>query len=151
MKRWLKRAYRHHAQSRELKLSRHLSRDAFWVQGSLFRVQRSVQGSGFGSGFRVQGSVQGSAFGLAFNVQGSGFVSLCTEPGNLAPRPLNVEPLDLLNHSSWSGRLRHEHAIDEPFELLGTLGEQPVARAVGIAASEQLIGDVEGRKYSESN
>src|SRR5437870_12977214 len=38
MKRWLKRAYRHHAQSRELKHSKDLSPRALRVQGSGIRV-----------------------------------------------------------------------------------------------------------------
>src|SRR6185436_12841539 len=71
MKRWLKRAFRHHAQSREL---------TPWGDLSLNGVQGStVQGSGFGSGFKVRFRVQGSVQGFRATL-------------NLEPNPCTLEP-----------------------------------------------------------
>src|SRR6267142_3476104 len=93
VKRWLKRAYRHHAQSRELKPS-----------------QRSYRFSVQGSRFIVQGAFERTL-----------------HPALSTPGSIRV------------GQSRHEHAIEQPFELAGALGDFAGAGAVGRAAAKQLV------------
>src|SRR5947209_20348781 len=80
MKRWLKRAYRHHAQSRELKR---------WVDLSLCR------------------------------------------PAESRRRPMSTLFGPISRFS------RHQHAIEQALELLGSRRELTVPRAGGVGAAEQ--------------
>src|SRR5438876_3827415 len=112
MKRWLKRAYRQHAQSRNSNSPADLS----------------------------------VAWGWSARRQGAGVPTVPTV--RMRPARGTWHHAITMPPGTSGG---HQHAIEELFELLGALGNLAVARAVVVAASEQLVGDVQGGQHGQAH
>jgi hypothetical protein len=116
VKRWLKRAYRHHAQSRELERSPCI----------LVTLGAACKGASDGAaGCRSRRA------------------AVCTgEAGRRHERPGG--------RNSVAFSSRHEHAIEQPLELLGPFRNLPVPCGIDIACPKELVGDVQRREHGEA-